>query len=482
VTAAFAPRQAATWAIGVAAVLFAGNLFEDRYLFWDSYLDLAAGRVIANDGIPHREVFTVAAREHNWIDQQWLAHLITYASWSVGGYPAVAAVSSLAVAAAFGLLCAMMITRGVHPQRAVMWTAGAFAVCLGNTVIRAQAFAFPLFVLLVWGIVDDAGQPRLRRRSLMVLPLLVVWANVHGSVLLAVLLVVATAIVRCVCRYRDGQPITAYLALAAVSPLCVFANPYGFSVIHYYAALIGNPVVSTYILEWAPPSFGNPFSLAFIVLLLATCGVMGFVTAKGARPGAVPMLLLTLTGAVASQGVRYATWFGLTAAAINAEALASVGRSPYPLPGRVVRLAGGVTAVVVALSLFTLTRTTDHQFERLQPDKAMAAAAAYASTHPGVDILADDTSSSAMLWKYPTLYGRIGFDARLEQFSRPELKRWFEWMTMTGGDWLSVTRPYDVLVVSRHDHPDLARTLLRTRGWRAIENDSDGVALIRSRP
>jgi hypothetical protein len=39
-----------------------------------------------------------------------------------------------------------------------------------------------------------------------------------------------------------------------------------------------------------------------------------------------------------------------------------------------------------------------------------------------------------------------------------------------------------VLVVSRHDHPDLARTLLRTRGWRAIENDSDGVALIRSRP
>src|SRR5436190_4952727 len=150
-----AVRRTLAWSGGMAAAIFAANLFQDRYLFWDSYLDLAAGRVIAHDGIPHHEVFTVAAHGDRWIDQQWLAHLLTYASWSAAGYPGVAIVSSAAVGIAFGILSAMLIERGVHPQRAIMWAAGAYVVCLGNTVVRAQAIAYPLFALLLWGLIDD---------------------------------------------------------------------------------------------------------------------------------------------------------------------------------------------------------------------------------------------------------------------------------------------------------------------------------------
>jgi hypothetical protein len=95
-------------------------------------------------------------------------------------------------------------------------------------------------------------------------------------------------------------------------------------------------------------------------------------------------------------------------------------------------------------------------------------------------VLADDTSSSAMLWKYPDLYGRVGFDARLEQFGRGELKRWFRYMTVSGTDWLEATEGYDVLVVSRRDHPELARALTGLAGWHAIEDDSQGVTLVRN--
>ncbi len=77
-------------------------------------------------------MFTVAASGDAWIDQQWLAHLVYYGSWTLGGYPLVAIVSSAAVAIAFGLLTAFQISRGTHPQRAVLWSAAAFVVCMGN--------------------------------------------------------------------------------------------------------------------------------------------------------------------------------------------------------------------------------------------------------------------------------------------------------------------------------------------------------------
>jgi hypothetical protein len=472
-------RRTMAWASGVAALIFAGNLFQDRYLFWDSYLDLAAGRVIAHDGIPHHEVFTVAAHGDRWIDQQWLAHLLTYASWSVGGYPGVAILSSAAVAAAFGLLSAMLISRGVHPQRAVLWAIGAYAVCLGNTVIRAQALAYPLFVLLLWGLLDDADRPKFRRRNLLVLPLLVVWANLHGSALLAAMLVTIASSIRAVIVHRRGVSVGGYALIALVAPLSVFATPYGFSVVHYYTALIGNPVVSKYILEWAPPSFGNPFSFAFIVLLVVTAGAMGYAGAKGRRPGAVPLALLILTTLVAAQAVRYAAWFGFTASAVNAETLAGTGRSPHSLAPRVLRMLATLIAVFAVFSLIVLVRTPDAQFERLQPRAAMQAAATYAASHPDARVLADDTSSSAILWKYPSLEGRVAFDARLEQFSRAQLEQWFRYMTVSGRDWQAATRGYSVLVVSRRDHAELANAVTALPGWHVLEDDRQGITLVR---
>src|SRR5437016_2933388 len=143
------------WIAATGALCFAVNTFFSRYLFWDSYLDLSGGRFVAHHGIPRHEALTTAG-QRNWIDQQWLAHWTYYELWTFGGYPLVAAVSSLLVASAFALLCALLVARKVPAQRAFLWTLVAFVVCFGNTVIRAQSFAYPLFVLLLWLILADA--------------------------------------------------------------------------------------------------------------------------------------------------------------------------------------------------------------------------------------------------------------------------------------------------------------------------------------
>ncbi|MDX6549094.1 MAG: hypothetical protein QOG33_2644, partial [Gaiellales bacterium] len=468
------------WSIGSAMAVLAVNLLFDRYLFWDSYLDLAAGRYISGHGIPHHEVFTVAARGQTWIDQQWLAHLVYYGSWRLGGYPLVAIVSSAAVAIAFGLLTAFQIARGAHPQRAVLWTAAAYVVCMGNTVIRAQVLAFPLFVALVWGVVDDSHQPRLRARVWLVAPILVLWSNLHGSALLAAVIVTTYALYRALRLHSQRASALGYGAVAFLAALTVFANPYGLSVLDYYRSLIGNSVVRQYIAEWGPPSFGSVFSIGFIAMLIATCLVQGYVLGKGRRPSAPAAALLVLTALLASQGIRYQAWFGIVAAAVNSEALAAAGHAPHELATRVKRGLFGLVATCAVAALAVVLATSNATFEQLQPTRAMAAAAAYANDHPSVRVLADDTTSSALLWKYPSLQGRVAFDARLEQFTQSDLRQWFEFITVSGPSWMEVARGYDVAVVSRRDHPELARALERARGWASLYSDADGLVVVRS--
>ncbi len=468
------------WVATTGALCFAVNLFFSRYFFWDSNLDLTGGRFIAHHGIPRHEVLTTVAKR-SWIDQQWLAHWIYYEAWTLGGYPLVAALSSVLVASAFTLLAALLVARSVPPQRAFLWTLVAFIACFGNTVIRAQSFAYPLFVLLLWAILADARRPS--PRFLLVVPILVLWSNLHGTVLLGILLVGGYSAVRLLIAARnrklDVAAVYSTASLTAVASL--FANPYGLSIVHYYRALIGNTVVSHYIVEWAPPSLGNITSLGFFVLLFVVTGAAAYGVGRGCRLTPTLVVIVVSLALLASQGVRYQAWFALAGVLLAAETLAVVRPSPPELPIRV-RSAGALAVFgFVVIALVVLGRTSNATFERLAPLDAMSAAASYTEAHPGATILADEQSSSALLWLYPRTAGHVAFDARLEQYRDPRLKSWFTYITGSEPGWPSLAADYDVLVASRKENPSLAARLEKLSGWRIIVTDDEGIALVREK-
>src|SRR5436189_92219 len=101
------------WLVALVALNLTVSLVYSRYLFADSYYDLYAGRYIVQHGIPHHNVVTAVAHGASWIDQQWLAHVLYYAAWAAGGYPAVAVLSSLVLTSSFAVLALAMRSRGV---------------------------------------------------------------------------------------------------------------------------------------------------------------------------------------------------------------------------------------------------------------------------------------------------------------------------------------------------------------------------------
>ncbi|MFX8266544.1 hypothetical protein ABTL47_19680, partial [Acinetobacter baumannii] len=83
----------------------------------------------------------------------------------------------------------------------------------------------PLFTLLLFLCATDSERPRPGKRLLLLVPLLVLWANVHGSVLLGAALAVGYLLWRAVTTARTGARRDAALvlglaAVVALTPLC----------------------------------------------------------------------------------------------------------------------------------------------------------------------------------------------------------------------------------------------------------------------
>jgi hypothetical protein len=458
------------------------NALLARVLYPDSYLDLAAGRFVARHGIPHREVWAVAAAGRPWIDQQWLAHLAYYATWTAGGYPLVALLSAASVALAFGVLGALIAARGVAPHRAALWAVIAYGACETDAVVRAQSFAFPLFVALLtllerdrrgrspsWGLAAAVG-------------LLVLWANLHGTVLMAVGLLGLHCVLRALAalRERRRRPAAIYAAIACSAPLTLAATPYGFAEVTYYHSLIGNPVVAAHVLEWSAPGFDSFASYGFFAVLLLAFAAFGYARGRSLRVETTEIVQIAILAALATQAIRYELWFVLAAVPFVAATFADArgSRPGFALP--LARLLPAAAVLVAAVGVGGLLRTSSAQFEVLAPRGAVAAAAVFAERHPASRILADVLSSSPLLWLEPPTADRVGYDVRFAQFRRSDLREWFDFDAVGGPDWFRVARGYDVIVASSRN-PRLVSQLRRLHGWTYVYRGGDGVVLARSR-
>ena len=471
------PPGARSWFVAALALVLAGNVMYSRHLFGDSYYDLYAGRYIIQHGIPRRNTVTAMSHGAPWIDQQWLAHVLYYAAWAAGGYRALAALSVTLVTAGFAVLALLMLRRGVPAAGMFGWTLAAFAVCAGNTWIRAQSFAYLFIALLLWLIVEDDQAPRLRARTWLVVPVLVLWANTHGSVLLGAGLAILYAGYRVVKALARGtpRPIPGYLALGAAAAAAVVGTPYGIGVMRYYASLIGDPVLRRYVPEWAPPSPQNPLSWAFFGLVLGTAIAVAVAWRRGARPDPLLSGLAIALLALALTGLRFQAWFGFGGSLLAADTLARSSSGVPVLSAVFRRAAAGVLAVVALATSVALAVTPDRQFESLIPRRPIDAAAAIAARNPAIRVLADDWSCSPMLWLHPAMFGRVAFDSRFEQYSRQQISAYLEFLFVQGRGWQRVMNRYAIVVASRRWNPRLASALGSLPGWQVVYQDGGGL-------
>ncbi len=415
----------------------------------DGWLALVAGRSIAQHGLPSHDSLTVMAHGRRWTDQQWLAQLGLYGIWRAGGIKLALLVHAvLATGTLTG--AALIARRHGATARSITWVAipALLAYYPVAAVMRTQSFAQPLFVATLWLLLDDARRPS--RRVFWTLPLLVLWSNVHGSVLLGAGLVALAGLVTTVKARRPGAR---GLALILLPWACVLASPYGAHLPAYYRTVLVGGDFSHLVTEWAPTTL-QLVTVPVFILVLAGLWLFG---RSGRTIPVFDQLAFLALAVIAFQALRNIGWFALVALAVLPPLVDRL-RSPVEEPRRLNRILALSVLALVAVALGGVAAKPASWFTHAFPAGAARATARAAGAH-GL-VFATSRYDDWLLWSEPRLAGRVAFDSRFELLTQAQLE---ELGRIQGAseDVRTVLRGYRVFVLGPVQDATLEQALRR---------------------
>jgi hypothetical protein len=436
----------------------------------DAWLALTGGRAIVEHGLPHHEAWTIWGAGKAFVDQQWLGQAVLYLVHAAGGFGLLAAFHALVTLAAITFVLVVARRRGASQRSVLLLLPLSFFCLIGSTwQVRTQSFAYLLFAVCVWLLVEDARSPS--SRVFWCLPLLAVWGNLHGSATLGAGLVVIRGIDRALKgRRRSG------LGLAALAPAMLFVSPYGASLVGYYHSTLFNPAFSSMLNEWQPPKLGL-MTAPFFLLAIGVAWLAGRSRTALTRFERVVLLVTLIAGLSATRNIG---WFAFAAIMLCPSALEEISPTQHAAHGlrsRANALAAAVTlAVLVALLAATVARPASWYTEPY-PAAAGDAVAKAAARDPGARIFADVRYADWLLWEHPGLAARLAFDARFEVLSGFRIAEIFNFNNAFGASWRQATRGFRILVLDRTVSSRPIAGLLREPGTRLLYS-GHGVAVV----
>src|SRR5215204_2462995 len=96
----WAAREALLFPV-VALFLIGLTANLPRELFQDSWLTILGGREVVQHGLPSHDALAIWTQGREWVDQQWLAQLLFYGLYALGGIKLALSAHVVSAAGAF---------------------------------------------------------------------------------------------------------------------------------------------------------------------------------------------------------------------------------------------------------------------------------------------------------------------------------------------------------------------------------------------
>jgi hypothetical protein len=224
--------------------LFSINAFKES----DAFYHLKTGEIIwETKAIPTADIFSYTAPGAHWVTHEWLGEILFYGLYRLGGFWAVILFVALLAAKTYGLLLHLAVKRGVPPLLAAFALFAIGSLTFELWIPRPQVFSFSLTAALLT-LLEEYRTSGNKKYLFGAGAIILVWANMHASVLLGIALIAgyAAALWLEERRHLAGPLIVLLPAAAAISLL----NPNGYEV-WLYPLYIAPAVSQLNIAEWA---------------------------------------------------------------------------------------------------------------------------------------------------------------------------------------------------------------------------------------
>jgi hypothetical protein len=304
------------------------NLLRDGDTFWH----VAVGRkILAERALVYHDPFTFTFEGQPWVANQWLSECLMAGTDRVAGLDGLLLLSATVIAAVFGQALCRLVGVGLHPLLATLSFAIFFASSASNLHARPHLATFAL-LSVTFGLLLDVEDERCQLRRLWILvPLFIVWANLHGGILggLGTLCLVAGgwAIRFLVLRsgpLRTRRQLVELSVLVMACGLAILVTPYGKYMSQAWAAILGMDLPNL-VIEHAPLDPRSPFG---IMTLAAGFFFLSVLLSTGRRVARVCWWVPSVWLLLACLRHRHAPLFSITAFL----ALASMLRHSRVLP------------------------------------------------------------------------------------------------------------------------------------------------------
>lgn len=437
------------------------------------------GKDIAQTGtIPTVDTFSYTFAGRPIFYQPWLSAVIFWKAYSIGGATLTFFLKGASIGIAYGLIWILMRDAGTHPKLAALLTVLLGLSSSTNWSMRPQIFAYPLFAITLWVLWHwHNGRPRL----MWMLPVAgLLWANLHGSFILAFVLMGSALFFGA----GDRRKLTFWLGISLAVTLI---NPRGVFVWQFVSDMLSSPSDQLYATEWRPPvNAGWQMNIFFGWLLL----FIPLVSFSPRRLSLLEWIWFIGFGWLALTGLRYVIWFMFIMAICTGPLLTEISK---PFLGKPVEinskpafnyLLGGI---LLLMPLMMLPGIRESWWQDSPPPYHEAttpiAATQWLAAHPDLPgpLFAEYTFSSYLIFALPSRL--VWIDNRFNAYP-PE--HWDKYQTISSAkpQWKSLLDEYGVnlLLLSTHTQPVLIQVADESNEWCGQYRDKDAVIFSRCKP
>lgn len=235
----------------------------------DTYWHIAAGRWMLDlHTIPHTDPFSATMPDAPWVAHEWLSEVIMALAFDAGGWSGLQLLCGAALGLTMGLI-ARYLQRWLDQPAALVFATLAAASIVPSLFARPHILA--LIPLSAWCIALLRAREAQCVPSWRWLPLMTLWANLHGSFILGLALAGLLALEALHAAPAPQLPLLRrwgmFLLAAAAAAMC---TPFGWHSLWHPFQLM-QPELTATIAEWQPPNFTHiqPLTLILMALLYA---------------------------------------------------------------------------------------------------------------------------------------------------------------------------------------------------------------------
>jgi hypothetical protein len=434
--------------------------------------------ILSSGAVPVIDTFSYTFPGRPIFYQPWLSAVIFWLAHDLGGAALTFLLRAICIGVAYAFIWKLIREAGTETRIATLLLILMGLSSSMNWSMRPQIFAYPLFVLTLWIIFRRENG---HSNYVWILPvILLLWANLHGSFILAFVLMGSAWL------FGKGDKKTLAVWIG-VSLLATFINPRGINVWQFVPDMLTSPSDQLYATEWRPPvNAGWQMNIFFGWVLL----FIPLAAISPRRLSTLEWIWFVGFGWLAFSGLRYVIWFMFIIAIYTGILLTSLLqkylREPNPADARpTINYGLGTLLLVLPLMLLPGIREAwwDEAPNPYTLNTTPIEAAKWMEDHPHLPgpLFTDYTFGSYMTFALPSRL--LWIDNRFNAYP-PEHWEKYQAISAANPQWDSFLDEdrVNLLLLSLHSQPALAQAVEGSNQWCEEYRDEDAVIFSRCEP